>query len=81
MKNLYEGGIGWEDQWDRRVWNFLFISWRVSSGVAFGPIYMPRYLPLVCEVSIFSQSMDRRRSWSEVVRGEYGMSRVFWRFK
>ena len=58
MKNLYEGGTGWDDQWVRRVWDFLCISLLVPSGVAPGPKYLHKYLPLfwewVCPVLVES---------------------------
>ncbi len=56
MKNLYEGGKGWAAQCDIRLRNLLFVSERVSAGVALGPMYMPRYFPLVWETSISPQS-------------------------
>ena len=47
MNGLKEGGRGWDCQWEMRLRNLVCISRRVSAGVAEGPIYIPRYLPLV----------------------------------
>ncbi len=70
IKNLYEGGRGWAAQCRIRLLNFLLISERASSGVAEGPIYMPRYLPLVWVVSIESQEREESRALSSSFRGE-----------
>ncbi len=46
----------------------------MSSGVADGPMYIPRYLPLVWEKSTPSQEMEESISRSGVVMREYGIS-------
>ncbi len=60
-----------------RLVNMLLVSFSVSSGVAVGPTYMPRYLPFVCEQSMVSQELDVRISLTVVVRSEYGIRSVF----
>ncbi len=47
IKNLYEGGRGCACQCVIRLRNLLCISDSVSSGVADGPMYIPKYFPLV----------------------------------
>ena len=60
MKNLYEGGNGCAAQCDILLRYFALILLRVSSGVAVGPMEMPRYSPFVCEVSMVSQELELR---------------------
>ncbi len=58
IKNLYEGGSGWTSQCAIRFANFMSISFSESCGVAVGPMCMPKYLPLVCDVSIDPEEID-----------------------